>query len=268
MGGVSLDSSLLLAAIIILAIAFAFSPLGLGGGVLYMPVFHYLVGWSLPEAILGSLTMVWMVALGSSLAHAKESHADKEVAKAGRMTAVPSAVVGTIISWLIISYISGMVIKAIAAVILIFVIERNLRSHKEVIAIDKNLNLYKKGAALGGLASGMLGIGGGAIYVTLNRRLLGMGVHKASGTSYLIGAAVTPVAIISHIFVDQSHTAIYDNVGIIAAIAMPINTFIAAYVGARFAIHHLPEKIIRATFIIAISATLMRYLWDIASTVL
>jgi hypothetical protein len=263
-----LDSSLLLAAIIILVIAFAFSPLGLGGGVLYMPIFHYLVGWSLPESILGSLTMVWMVALGSSLAHIKDGHADKEVANAARITAVPSAVIGTIISWLIISYISGMVIKALAAVILIFVIERNLRPHNETIAINRDLSLYKKGAAFGGLASGILGIGGGAIYVTLNRRILGMDVHESSGTSYLIGAAVVPVAVISHIFIDQSHIAVYGYVGTLAAIAMPISAFIAAYVGARFAIRHLPEKIIRVTFVIAISATLLRYLWDMASTVL
>ena len=52
-----MDSSLLLAVIIILIIAFCFSPLGLGGGVLYMPVLHYLADWPIPEAILGSLTL-------------------------------------------------------------------------------------------------------------------------------------------------------------------------------------------------------------------
>jgi uncharacterized membrane protein YfcA len=265
---VIVDSYLLLTAIIILAIAFAFSPLGLGGGVLYMPVFHYLAGWSLPEAILGSLTMVWMVALGSSLAHTKGGHADKEVANAARMTAVPSAIIGTIIAWLIISYISGMLIKAFAAVILIFVIERNLRPRNDIIPDAANLRLYKKGAAFGGLASGVLGVGGGAIYVTLNRRLLGMDVHKSSGTSYLIGAAVIPVAIISHVIIDQSHTIVYGNVGLLATIAMPISTFIAAYIGGRFAVRYLSEKIIRAIFMIAISATLLRYLWDIASNIL
>ncbi len=263
-----MDSSLLLTAVIILVIAFSFSPLGLGGGVLYMPVFHYLAGWSLPEAILGSLTLVWMVAMGSSLAHTKGGYINKEIANVARITAAPSAVIGTILSWLIISHISGMVIKAFAAVVLIFVIERNLRSRTEVIAVDKNLSLYKKGAAFGGLASGLLGIGGGAIYVTLNRRILGMDVHKASGTSYLIGATVVPVAIISHIFIDQSHNAVFDNVGLLATIAMPISAFIAAYIGARFAIRYLPQKIIRTTFMIAITATLLRYLWDIASTTL
>jgi len=262
---VKIDSTLLLAAIIILIIAFAFSPLGLGGGVLYMPIMHYLCGWSLPEAILGSLTMVWMVALGSSIAHVKDGHADKEVANAGRTTAVPSAVVGTIISWLIISFISGMVIKIIASVILIIVIERNLRPRKRVTVSSHNISLYKKGAAVGGLASGLLGIGGGAIYVTLNRRIIGMDIHKSSGTSYLIGAAVVPVAIISHIFIEQSHFAVYEKVGIVAALVMLISVFIAAYVGARFAIRNLPEKMIRATFVTAISATLLRYLWDMVS---
>ena len=262
-----MDSSLLLAAIIILIIAFSFSPLGLGGGVLYMPVLHYLADWPIPEAILGSLTIVWMVALSSSFAHSKDGHADKEIANSGRITAVPSAVVGTVLAWLILSYISDIVIKVFAAMVLIFVIDRNLRKDNDIEVVEKNISLYKKGAAFGGLSSGMLGLGGGAIYVTLNRKILAMDVHKASGTSYLISAAVVPVAILSHLIIDQSHTSVYENVGILGAVLIPASAFISAYIGARFAIRYLPEKIIRTTFIIAIAATLLRYVWDITSTI-
>ena len=101
---------------LILIVAFAFSPLGLGGGVLYLPILHYIAGWTIVDSILGSLSMVWMVALGSSIAHTKSGHADKEVAKNGRKTAVPAAVIGTVIAWLIIEHVSDMVIKAFAAI--------------------------------------------------------------------------------------------------------------------------------------------------------
>ena len=94
-----------------------------------------------------------------------------------------------------------------------------------------------------------------------------MDVHKASGTSYLISSAVVPMAILSHIIIEQSHTSVYDNVGMLGALLIPASAFISAYIGARFAIRHLPEKIIRTTFIIAISATLLRYIWDIISTI-
>ena len=75
------------------------------------------------------------------------------------------------------------------------------------------------------------------------------------------------MAILSHIIIEQSHTSVYDNVGIPGALLIPTSAFISAYIGARFAIRHLPEKIIRTTFIIAISATLLRYIWDIISTI-
>ena len=263
-----MDSSLLLAVIIILIIAFCFSPLGLGGGVLYMPVLHYLADWPIPEAILGSLTIVWMVALSSSLAHSKDGHADKEIANAGRITAIPSAIIGTVLAWLILSYVSDIVIKVFAALVLVFVIDRNLRKDKDISLVGRNISLYKKGAAIGGLSSGMLGLGGGAIYVTLNRRILAMDVHKASGTSYLISSAVVPMAILSHIIIEQSHTSVYDNVGMLGVLLIPATAFISAYIGARFAIHYLPDKIIRTTFIVAISATLLRYIWDITGIIL
>ena len=262
-----MDSSLLLAAIIILMIAFCFSPLGLGGGVLYMPVLHYLANWPIPEAILGSLTIVWMVALSSGLAHSKGGHADKEIANSGRIIAVPSAIIGTVLAWFILSYISDIVIKVLASMILVFVIDRNLRKDKDIALVGRNISLYKKGAALGGLSSGLLGLGGGAIYVTLNRRILAMDVHKASGTSYLISSAVVPMAILSHIIIEQSHISVYDNVGILGTLLIPASAFISAYIGARFAIRYLPEKFIRTTFMIAISATLLRYAWDIVRTV-
>ena len=61
---------------------------------LFVPILHYIGDWPLMEAIIASLAMVWMVALGSSLAHSGEGHANKKVANAGRLTAVPAAMVG------------------------------------------------------------------------------------------------------------------------------------------------------------------------------
>ena len=52
-----------LAIALILLVALLFSPLGLGGGVLYVPILHYVAGWTLVESLLASLTLVWMVAM-------------------------------------------------------------------------------------------------------------------------------------------------------------------------------------------------------------
>ena len=45
-------------------VAVAFSPLGLGGGILYVPIMHYMLDWEIKEAIVASLTLVLMVSFG------------------------------------------------------------------------------------------------------------------------------------------------------------------------------------------------------------
>ena len=256
-----------LAIALILLVALLFSPLGLGGGVLYVPILHYVAGWTLVESLLASLTLVWMVAMSSSLAHHQEKHVDVIVAKAGRISAVPAAVLGTILAWLIIEHVSEMLLKAIAATILLFVIERNLSSSEKISGSKEYLGKYRLGAAGGGLASGLLGIGGGAIYVTLNRRLAGLDMRTAAGTSYLIGAAVAPVAIVSHIFINGSLPKLLESSGTTLAIVLPIAAFATAFFGAKTAIKYLPTKTIRITFLVAVSLSVVRYLWDILGSI-
>ena len=220
------------------------------------------------EAIIASLTMVWMVALGSSFAHSGEGHANKEVANAGRLTAIPAAIIGSFLAWLAIEYVSLLVIKVIAAAILIYVIERNLRPSEKVTGGVEVLTKYKIGCAFGGLASGLLGIGGGAVYVTINRRMAGLDIRDAAGTSYLIGAAVVPVALLSHILIDGTLPDVYHRTGLLAAIIVPVLAFCSAYIGAKNAIKHLPINIVKWIFLVAVGASLGRYLWDIGSNLL
>ncbi len=263
-----MDPYSITAAVLILLVALTFSPLGLGGGVLYLPILLYIAEWPVTQAILGSLSMVWMVAIASSMAHTRDGHSNIQVANAGRMTAVPAAVVGTIIAWLILEYISDVVIKVIAAGILVFVIERNLRTPVITTEMTEDLRTYKVGTAFGGIASGILGIGGGAIYVTLHRSILGLETRTSAGTSYLIGAMVVPVALISHIIIDQSLFEVIETAGWSAIIVMPIMAFSAAFFGAQFAIKYLPVKVVTTTFLLAVSLSLVRYLWDIGGMIL
>ena len=64
----------ILALILIFSTAIIFSPLGLGGGLIFMPILHYIMEWEIKTAILGSLILVWSVSLGSQFAHQKGGH--------------------------------------------------------------------------------------------------------------------------------------------------------------------------------------------------
>jgi hypothetical protein len=255
-------------------VAVAFSPLGLGGGILYVPIMHYMLDWEIKESLVASLTLVLMVALGSSMAHYKSGYAHTEAAKLGRISAIPSAVIGVILSSALISTVGDIGIKIIASIIIIFVIERTLRktlSKDELdqieVSISEKKNQYITGSSFAGISSGLLGIGGGAILVTINRSILKMDAKKAAGTSYLVAATITPVALISHLILSRNLSTIIDDAGVIAIIVVPLLVFTSAYFGAKYAIKHLPKQIVSYVFLFVVSISLFRYLSDLISQI-
>ena len=262
------------AVICLLLVAVAFSPLGLGGGILYVPIMHYILDWEIEESLVASLTLVLMVALGSSMAHSKSGYADTDAAKLGRISAVPSAIVGVIMSGALLSVVGDIGIKIFAAIIVFFVIERTLRktlskneSENTEVSVTEKKNQYIAGTSIAGISSGLLGIGGGAILVTLNRSLLKMDSKKSAGTSYLVAATITPVALVSHLILSRNLSTIVDDAGILAMITVPILVFASAYLGAKYAIKYLPKQIVSYVFLFVISVSLFRYLSDLISQI-
>ena len=268
-----MDLMTLLAIFCLLMVAVAFSPLGLGGGILYVPIMHYMLDWEIKEAIVASLTLVLMVSLGSSLAHSKSGHADHRVAKWGRIAAVPSATIGVLLSGVLLSLVGDIGIKILAALVITFVLERTIRKtvehtveYTEEQLLEKR-NQYLAGSSSAGIAAGVLGIGGGAILVTLNRSMLKMDAKKAAGTSYLVAATIVPVALVSHLVINQNLDAIVDNSGIFAMILVPLMVFASAFFGAKYAIKYLPKHIVTGVFIFVVSVSLFRYIIDFYSLI-
>ena len=257
--------------ILIFLVALTFSPLGLGGGVLFVPILHYILGWGLAESLLGSLSLVFMVELGSGLSHFKKGYADNEIANIGRLTAIPGVIVGTLLSSLALEMFGDIIIKLLSMLILVFVIERTLRlSNQEDNFEVENIgwkNSYRFGTGFAGIASGLLGIGGGAIIVTLNRNLLGMDSRKAAGTSYLIGITIVPIALLSHILIDGTISIIFEKVGVLYMILIPVIALSCSIFGSRYAIKHIPKYIIGRIFLFAVSLGLLRYLIDIIGNI-
>lgn len=269
-----MDPTTIFAVALLLFVALVFSPLGLGGGVLYVPIFLYLLDWGVQEAVMGSLLLVFMVALGSSLSHNKSGHADSAVARVGQITATIFAVIGTILTGILLESVGEIGVKVLASAILIFVVERTItRMRKEQSEVETHLDFeplkkkYQVGAAFAGTASGLLGIGGGAILVTLNRSLLKMDPHKAAGTSFQIESTVVPVALVSHIILDGVALDLYHTVGALGSVLIPLLVFTTAFFGAKFAIQYLSKKVVTAIFLAAVSLGLFRYFIDFATMI-
>ena len=83
-------------------VAFLFAPLGMGGGMIFVPLLHYGLGWEINGALFAvSLSLTAVVSWGSGLAHRKEQHYDDEALKLGLRGAIPGAILGVVIVVLI-----------------------------------------------------------------------------------------------------------------------------------------------------------------------
>ena len=262
----------LLAIVCLIMVAIAFSPLGLGGGILYVPIIHYMLNWEMRESLVASLTLVLMVSIGSSLAHSKSGFADKDAAKLGRFSAAPSAVIGVLLSGLLLSLVGDIGIKIIAAIIVSFVIERTVRKwlsdeHEyQDVKLTDNRNRYIFGSSFAGLSSGILGIGGGGILVTVNRSIMKMDSKKAAGTSYMVVSVIVPIALASHLIMSKNLDTIIGQAGLIPVLTIPILVLLSAYYGAKYAIKFLPKQTVTIVFLLVISISLIRYLVDFYSS--
>ena len=138
-----------------------------------------------------------------------------------------------------------------------------MRDNVTITEGDFDQNVYRIGTGMGGLACGMLGIGGGAIYVTMNRGWGGLNIREAAGTSFAIASLVVPVAIATH-SIARGWGELTDA-GALLLISTPILALSFAYLGGKFSFKNLPTSAITWIFITMVSISLVRYLTDIIS---
>ena len=263
-----MEPNTILSLILIFSTAIIFSPLGLGGGIIFMPILHYIMNWEIKTAILGSLILVWSVALGSQFAHNKGGHGDIEIAKKGVVFGVPGAAIGAFLGFLLIEYISEITIKMIALVIVSWICYKAVLriSSKEDItgeAIgEMNEKYWLTGIFFGGMSSGLLGIGGGGIFVTMNRNYGGLTSKSSAGTAFMLAAMIVPTAIFSHVLIDGTLNDLIEE-ATITGILVPFCVMTLAFTGAKYAIKYLPVKVITSLFILIISISMLKYIQEI-----
>lgn len=251
---------------LLLIVVVLFSPVGLGGGLLYVPILHYLAGLPFETAILGSLALVLCTALGSAQAHRVEQLVDVNCVKLAVMTALPAAIVGSLTSIWVIEQVSDVTVKVIALCLTFWVLYQTIRrmqTDSEMTEGELEPKTYRIGTGIGGFACGLLGVGGGSIYVTMNRGWGGLGVRDSAGTSFAIASMVVPIAIATH-SIARGLGELAD-VEVILLILTPILALTFAYLGGKYSVKYLPTTAITWVFITMVSMSLLRYLTDLIS---
>lgn len=254
-------------------IAFSFAPIGMGGGMLFVPLLHYGAGWAIDgRTIAVSLMLTAVVSYGSGIAHRREGFVDDAIVKIGLLWAVPGALVGVVIVSAIGSHLD-IVFKSASLLMIIWAIRRTV-SKLTPSSNQQNQNTSQNkiqilplrlGAAIGGTLSSVLAIGAGVIYVPILRTFAHLSPRDAVGSSLHFMMVVIPISIITHLafLSKQNMDQLQNDWAFISCLGFL--TFLGARSGALFGIKRLSEQRIMQMFLFIMILVALRYAFDIAT---
>ena len=216
--------------------------LGVGGGIIIVPITYFVLlnsGYSkdviMHVSIATSLGIIIFTSISSIRSHILLRNVDFNIIKKW----APGIIVGSIIGSIAASSINGEVLVHIF-VILLFTISINMFFQKKIIIFSDNipksylLNFLISNTI--GFLSVLIGIGGGSFTVpTLSS--FSIGIHKAVGTSAVIGFFIALPGAISYIFLGRNIAGLpaysfgYLNIMIVFLVAL--SSIFTAHFGAK-----------------------------------
>ena len=243
------------------------SMVGVGGGVFIVPFLSIVFEFTSQEAVGSSLAVVVFTSVASTFAYSKQKRIDYKVGLVSAVTTVPGAVLGAYLTTLVSSRLLGLVF----AFFLVFVAlrmatdlhvpflnvnlsrwhRRLVDSEGEVFEHDADVMLGFVLAFFGGLSSGLLGTGGGAIMVPILHLAVNQPMHVAVATSMFIMIFTSIAGVLTHMRLD--------NVKFEYSACIAFGVIFGAQLGARIS-RNTSGKILRGTFSIVLLIVSIRLL--------
>ena len=264
-------------------IAFTFAPVGMGGGLIFVPLLHYVGGWSIDGALIAvSLSLTAVVSYGSGLAHRKKGHVSDAAVKSGLVGAVPAALLGVAIVLSLGSDLD-LVFKLLSTFMLVWSLRKTLKklgapptSTTSPETPKPSESPYDEvehwplriGTGIGGMLSSILAIGSGVIYVPVLQQYAHLPTRKAIGSSLHLMMVVVPVAIVTHlIFIEASDwETLREQAWFL--LSLPLLTYVGAKLGAVFGMNYISSENILRVFCFLIAIVLVKYLLDVVPQLL
>ena len=265
-------SLLLLQAFLVFAVAFVYANLGLGGGLLYVPILLS-TGVTRPDlAVPISLTLTIATAISSVINHHRKGLVDFRLG----WTLVTGAVIGAVIGTLFTLFflLDERAFKAFfTVVILLFGSYMLLDWVKNARAVDEDDDSKMApprvvgitAATVGsGFLSGSMGIGGGLLNVPLMVYGLGRKTRKAIGTSSLLIIPTAAVGFATYLleFALRSGGFAWPPEFALIPILFPI-VFIGAYLGSGWGLRALRTRPVALIFILVLFIAAAKLVFDL-----
>jgi uncharacterized membrane protein YfcA len=246
----------------VFAIAFVYSNLGMGGGILYVPVLFWLTGYSEDMVVPLSLTLVLANCISALHNHQRSGLVDWKLGFILTTGAIFGSVIGTLFNLstgkgIFLLIFLGVVIAAIVKMLADWVKkgektdvddDRKLTNNRLVIACI--------GTIVAGFICGALGLGGGVIIVPILMYILGRGTKNAIGTSFLIMLVATIVGIGTYLIEGVPIDPLY-------VFSLAPVVLVASYIGSRWGIKRLKGRSVRLLFILVLLIAVVKLGFDI-----
>ena len=203
------------------------SMIGLGGGIIVVPVLTFL-GFSPTAAASNSLFAALSNAIASTISYSKQKRIEYSIGwKLGLLT-IPGTILGAIISTdatpNIFQILFGLVLVASAAYIFV---RGRIKSGETQLSTQ--MIVFAVGASFfAGIISSFFGIGGGIVFVPLMIVGMGMAMKRAAPTSQMILLFASLSGVITH--------SLLGHPDFLQAAFLAVGSFIGGLVGARLSV--------------------------------
>ncbi len=229
--------------------------LGLGGGIVMVPVLEFALGFlgvdpsiRMHVAVATSLATIIPTAISSARAHHRRGAVDFTLIKTWGPAIFISAAFG---SW--IASRSDSAVLSIIFAIVAFLVAVKMFLPLEKVRLGDHVPRGIFAPVLPGIigtVSTMMGIGGGAMSVTI-LTLFNVPIHRAVGTSTLFGLFIALPGAVGFMILGQGNMLLPPGsvgfVNVIGFLILSPATFLAAPLGARIA-HALTQRQLSMTF--------------------
>lgn len=226
-----MPASLLAAAAIGLAAGFLSGQFGIGGGIITTPAIRLILGQPELIAVGTPLPVIIPTALAGAWAYWRKGLVDVRIGMLTGLLGGIFAVAGAFGS----DVLGGTAVLVITAALILWTAVDMISGvlHPEKMVVDREVHLQRKRswpwiiglAAVAGLYSGLLGLGGGLIITPALTRFFGEDIKRAIGTSLAAVAVLAVPGTIAHYYLGHV------DVGI--ALALIVGVVPGALLGAR-----------------------------------
>ncbi len=228
------------------------SMIGLGGGIIVVPVLTFL-GFPPTVAASNSLFAALSNATASTISYSKQKRIEYSLGLKLGLLSIPGTILGAIISTDIAPDIFKILFGFVLIASAVYIFLRKKIETKEK-TISKQMIVFAIGASFfAGVISSFFGIGGGIIFVPLMVVGMGMVMKKAAPTSQMILLFASLSGVIVH--------SLLGHPDFLQAGLLSIGSFIGGLVGARLSID-IKERYLQILVSVVILITSVKLFFD------